>query len=118
MTSYNGVMKFCLVVNPSKQWRESIECVLSLAESMIASGHEINAVLFFGQAIKVIQSPTHLRRWQHWQRSTQTPLLLCTTLLESDRLSTAAKQTDCFEVVSLGSWVQAVEQADKTVELS
>ncbi len=118
MSSYNTAMKFCLVANPSDQWQVSIDHVLSLAESMTSGGHEVNAVLFFGQAIKVIQSPAHLSRWQHWQRNTQTPLMLCSTLLENDQLSVAAKQIECFEVVSLGSWVQAVDAADKTVELS
>ena len=112
------VMKFCLLINPSDPWRESLQNAMSLAESMISNGHLINAVLFYGRAIEIIKYPAQLKVWQHWQRSTKTPLLFCSTLLENNQLSAYANQAKGFEVVSLGSWVQAVETADKTVELN
>lgn len=111
-------MKFCLMINASARWRESIQYALSLATRISASGHVINTVFFYGCAVKVIQSPEHLKQWQHWQRSTQTTLQLCSTLTEEHQLSSLASQIEGFEVVSLGSWVQAVEAADKTVELN
>ena len=111
-------MKFCLMINASDQWRESIQYGHALAESISAAGHVINTVFFYGQAIKVVQSPELLKQWRLWQRSTQTPLMLCSALIENEQLTSVAKQAEGFEVVSLGSWVQAVEAADKTLELN
>lgn len=110
-------MKFCLMINSSEQWYTAVEQAFCLAETMTSKGHVVNAVLFYGQAIKVIQASEQLKLWQQWQRNTGTPLLLCSTLLENNQLSALAVQTDCFEVVNLGSWVQAIETAEKTVEL-
>lgn len=110
-------MKFCLMINPSKQWRASIQHALDLVKTMTTAGHTVNTVFFYGQAIKIIEYPTQLKLWQQWGCETNTPLLLCSALLENHNLLTLSQQTKGFEAVSMGRWVQAVEQADKTVEL-
>jgi len=111
-------MKICLMINASDQWRESSQYAHALAQSIYSNGHQINTVFFYGQAVKVIQSPKHLKQWQQLQRSTHSTLQLCSTLIEKHQLDSLANTTEGFEVVSLGSLVQAMEAADKTVELN
>ncbi len=111
-------MKFCLLINATDRWLESVQHALSLAQTITDTGHVINTVFFYGQAIKVIKNPELTKQWQHWQQNTQTKLQLCSTLIGNQQLNSLASQIDGFESVSLGSWIQAVETADKTVELS
>ncbi len=116
--SQNITMKFCLMINASNQWHDSIQRALSLAQCMVKNGHVINTVFFYGQASQVIQSKTMVEQWLKWQKNTQTKLQLCSTLIEERGLKSIASSTSGFEVVSLGSWIQAVEDADRVVELS
>ncbi len=111
-------MKFCLMINATTQWQESVQHALSLASSIYANGHEVNTVFFYGESVKVIQDSKQLQQWQTWQHKSQSNLQLCSTLTEQYQLDSLASQTSGFTVVSLASWVQAVEAADKMVELS
>jgi len=116
--SQNITMKFSLMINASDQWQESIKYAFSLAQSICANGHEINTVFFYGQAVGIIQNPELIEQWQQWQKHNQSKLQLCSTLIDNQQLNSLAAQVDGFEVVSLGSWIQAVETADKSLELS
>lgn len=105
------------MVNPVSHWQSSIRHAFELAETMSSEGHQVNAVFFYGQAVRIVQSTEQLNQWQLWQQSTQTPLLLCSNYIENYQLAAQANQTKGFEPVSMGRWVQAAETADKIVEL-
>ena len=110
-------MKFCLFINATDKWPESVQHALSLAHSITANNHTINTVFFYGDAVKVIENEELVKQWQLWQQNTQTKLQLCSTFVETHLLTSSTQQIKGFEVVSLGSWMQAVETADKMVEL-
>ncbi len=114
---YNSKMNFSLNINPADQWANCLQTALSLAQTICDNGHTVTTVLFYGQAIKVLQNQQTLLRWQQWQRQSNAQLLLCSTLVEANDLMDLANQTEGFTVTSLGSWVKAMEHADKTVEL-
>ncbi len=118
ISAQNITMKFSLMINATNQWQKSIQHALSLAQCITENGHVINTVFFYGHASQIIQNSALVEPWLEWQKHTQTKFQLCSTLIENHGLSSLANSTDGFEVVSLGSWIQAAEEADKVIELS
>lgn len=110
-------MKFCLIINSNKHWHDTIPHALQLARAMTRSGHSLNAVFFYGQAVNVIQSHATFHPWQQYQTETHCQLMLCSTMLESLDIHPEAS-IDGFSVVGLASLTQAMEMADRTVELT
>ncbi len=109
-------MKFCLIINSTKQWQASLSQAMGLANAILAVGHHVDAVFLYGQAVKVIQQPDLLKAWQQWQEQHPTRLLLCATQLENLGIE-HEHNTNGFEVVGLASLTASMEAADRTVEL-
>jgi sulfur relay (sulfurtransferase) complex TusBCD TusD component (DsrE family) len=109
-------MKFCLLINAREQWPVTMQQVLPVAQAMTAAGHQVNAVFLFGEAVKMIEHPTLVKSWQQWQQQSGTRLLLCSTQLEHWQIDVQDPPAG-FEVVGLAALTQAMEQADRTVEL-
>ncbi|WP_223787517.1 DsrE family protein [Marinicella meishanensis] len=110
-------MKFCLLINAAKQWPTTLQQALPLARAMAAEGHAVNAVFLYGEAVKLIEHPKLLKAWQQWQQHSGARLLLCSTQLQHWHIEVDSKPPG-FEVVGLAALTQAMEQADRTVELA
>ncbi len=109
-------MKLCLMINTEHQWQESSRHGLLLAHAMTEQGHEVEAVFFYGQAVKVIQDHDLAKEWLKWRHNHPCALLLCRTMLtlRDDKVDTVAG----FDVVGMASWVAAMERADRTLEIA
>ncbi len=110
-------MKFCLLINASTQWFASHQNALPLVRAMCDAGHEIHAVFMYGEAVRVIENNELLKAWQQCHEDHQIPLLLCSTQLANLDIEPATEIYG-FEVAGLASLTQAMEAADRTLELT
>lgn len=110
-------MKFCLLINASAQWQTSHQHALSLVRTLCDAGHQVNAVFMYGEAVRVIENQSLVKAWQRCYADHEIPLLLCSTQLANLDLD-QIQEPDGFEVVGLASLTQAMETADRTVELT
>ena len=111
-------MKFCIIINATEQWKKSLDHAFSLATTMRNEGHQINAVFFYGQAVQLVNDSGLINQWHQWQKNNTCQLMLCSTFIESSQLIKQAQCANGFEVVSMASWIQAMEAADRTLELN
>lgn len=109
-------MNFCLLINADEHWPITLQQALPLAQAMITDGHRVNAVFLYGEAVKMIEQADLVSAWQQWQTESGARLLLCSTQLAHWRID-AIEQPTGFEVVGMAALTQAMEQADRTVEL-
>ncbi|MGJ8662657.1 MAG: DsrE family protein [Marinicella sp.] len=110
-------MKFCLIINATDQWKKSLEHAFSMIKTMDNEGHTINAVFFYGQAVQIINDRQLIQQWRQLHLNTHCQLMLCSTMIKSNNLNTQAHLIKGFDVVGMASWIQAMEAADKTLEL-
>lgn len=111
-------MKFNLIINATDRWQASCMQALQLCQAMVAEGHELGMVFFFGHSVKLIDTKTELHLWQKWQKTHHIRLLLCSAMLEEHQVELSVTGIQSFEVGSLTSWINAIEQADKVIELN
>ena len=112
----NPFMKFNILINPSHDWQVSMYHALRLAQTITKSKHQLLAVFFYGDAVKISSDITLQDSWQKLLLSQDVKLMLCRTMTESfaiDPILTAG-----FHVVGMGQLTEAMEHADKTLEIS
>ncbi|MCX7554956.1 DsrE family protein [Marinicella sp. S1101] len=110
-------MKFNLIINADSDWQDSCNEALKLCQSIITN-HQLDMVFFFGHAVNIINVSEVLKQWQQWQQSSGVSLCLCSAMVELHTNLKPNQQVEGFKVVGLASWVNAMEQADKVVEIN
>lgn len=111
-------MKFNIIINASQNWQQSCQHALVMSQTIIDEGHEIGVVFFYGQSVKIIHSNEAAHDWMQWQKQHQVHLFLCSTMLEKENTKKITNLDSCFQVVGLATWTNALENADKTIEIS
>lgn len=101
------------MVSANRNWEESVEHVGLLIEQLQVAGCRLLMVFFYGQSVNVGYCPK-----QQWRKlGERVPLVLCRTMVEHYRLD-ESQIDDCFQVAGMATWMQAVEQADRCIELN
>lgn len=111
-------MKFNLIINADSDWQSSCDEAMKLSQTITAAGHQLDMVFFFGHAVNIISSSETLECWRHWQKTTDVDLCLCSAMVESHTNLKSEQQVKGFKIVGLASWVNAMEQADKVIEIN
>ncbi len=106
-------MKIALRIQPTHDWIHSVAVAHQWAHHWQAQGHEVVAVLFFGEAAQVINHNESCQQWRQWQ---QGALLVCSTVVEDRQIQ--ALDDHPFQVAGLGLWESLTEQADQQVVIS
>lgn len=106
-------MKIALRIQPTHDWTSSVTLAREWTREWQNQGHDIVAVLFFGEAVHAINDPNCHQLWQDWQ---QGPLLVCSTLVEDRHID--AGDDHPFQVAGLGLWESKSSEADRLVVIS
>ncbi len=109
-------MKFNLLINPSHCWRQSNQHALKLARAMLSDGHQVLSVFFYADSAMIATCDESQDQWLKLLQSQPSQLMICTTMIEQQELKTHL--LGAFKVVGLGQLTQAMELANKTVEIS
>ncbi len=111
-------MKFNLIINATEAWDSSSTQALRLCQTILADGHELGMVFFFGHSVKIVNSAQLLHSWQQWQQASQIKLFLCSAMVHQHQVTLPGTEIEGFKVVGLASWIDAIEQADRIIELN
>ena len=109
-------MKFNILINPSHDWRVSLYHALQLAQTITKQKHQLLAVFFYGNAVKISTDINLQNAWQKLLQSQNVKLMLCRTMTE--RFEKDALLTAGFQVAGMGQLTEAMEHADRTLEIS
>lgn len=106
-------MKVVIMVNANRAWQESVRHAGLLVEQLRLLEQQLLMVFFYGQSVTVACRPE-----QQWREvGKHIPLVLCRTMVEHYQLD-ESQIDDCFQVRGMATWMQAIEQADRCIELS
>jgi sulfur relay (sulfurtransferase) complex TusBCD TusD component (DsrE family) len=112
----NPLMKFNILINPSHDWQISMYHALRLAQTITKSKHQLLAIFFYGDAVKISTDISSQGSWQKLVLSHHVKLMLCRTMTESFAIDPIL--TTGFQVVGMGQLTETMELADKTLEIS
>lgn len=106
-------MNIVIMVSANRDWEASVEHVGLLVEQLQLAGCRVAMVFFYGRSVAV--GCRSERRWRELGK--HVPLVLCRTMVEYYQVD-EAQIDDCFQVGGMASWMQAVEQSDRCIEVS